>query len=99
MLDNRLLVLRQLETQPTLNVSSKHGVVEVAFVALREKDNALVVRRQGGGLAFIPLDFVRSSWREERAHGVRYCVRVTRVAWRRLVHPPTAGRPRLTRVV
>ena len=102
--NNRLLVLRQLEqTQDheriTLNASSKHGVVEVAFVALREKDNALVVRRHGGGLAFVPLEFVRSSWREERPHGTRYCVRVTRVGWRRLVHAPRAGRAELTRVV
>lgn len=104
MLDNRLLVLRKLhQTQTseriTLAASSKHGVVEVAFVALREEDNALVVRRHGGALAFVPLDFVRSSWREERPHGTRYCVRVTRVGWRRLVHPPRAGRAQLTRVV
>jgi hypothetical protein len=104
MLDSRLHVLRKLQqTQTneriTLNASSKHGVVEVAFVALREDDNALVVRRHGGALAFVPLDFVRASWREERPHGTRYCVRVTRVGWRRLVYAPRGGRPQLTRVV
>ncbi len=104
MLESRLNVLRQLQAEVErdenrhvpLIVGNVRGVTEVRFVALRENDNALVVERCDRRLAFIPLDFVCTSWREQRPHDTLHRIRVTRFGWRRVVGIPALAAARTT---
>ncbi len=97
LLDGRLDVLRQLETernQPDSQARfvriNRRGNLQFRFVRLDERSNVLVLKR-GPRLLFVPLDFVLSSVREEQPHSIIVRVWVTPLAFSAIVVPALSG--------